>query len=132
MAERIKAKAAAIFLSGKKMLLTKKAACPYWIMPGGIMENGETAEECLSREIREELGCGIKNKGFFGAYLDEIYEKPGKKLVVLAFKAELVGKPRPLNEILEAKYFSFQDVNRYEVASGAVAIFNDLQKRKLV
>ncbi len=30
-----------------------------WEFPGGTLEPGETIEECIAREIREELGCEI-------------------------------------------------------------------------
>ena len=31
-----------------------------WYHPGGRREDGETDEDCLLREIREELGVGVK------------------------------------------------------------------------
>lgn len=43
---------------GKIFLMTS----PKWkgyLVPGGRMEEGETEEEALRREIREELGIGI-------------------------------------------------------------------------
>jgi mutator protein MutT len=53
----------AIVARGGKILLTRRAAAPYagqWDLPGGFVEAGETPEEGLRREVREELGVGVR------------------------------------------------------------------------
>lgn len=38
----------------------------WWEIPGGKIEVGETPEECIVREIREELTCGVKPEKILG------------------------------------------------------------------
>ena len=45
-------------LVGKRSLSEKYAG--KWEFPGGKVEQGETLEECLKREIQEELSCDIE------------------------------------------------------------------------
>ena len=56
----IKLVAAAIIISKGKVLLARRKQGDshqgFWEFPGGAVEPGETLEECLSRELKEELG----------------------------------------------------------------------------
>lgn len=55
----IKVTAAVIELEGKILLARRKKDDPLrskWEFPGGKMEPGESPEECLKRELKEELG----------------------------------------------------------------------------
>lgn len=42
--------------SDRKIVLTKRADTPIWVLPGGGIDQGETPEQAIIREIEEETG----------------------------------------------------------------------------
>ena len=67
MKKRVKVCAALIMDNGK-VLITRRAPSERqaggWEFPGGKMKEGETPEECVIREIKEELSIDIIVKSF--------------------------------------------------------------------
>ena len=59
---RFHVRAAAIARRGNEVLLHRLESEPFWALPGGRVEPGESAAETIVREFREELGedvtCG--------------------------------------------------------------------------
>lgn len=94
----IEVSAALIFHAGK-LLITQRHAKSHlgglWEFPGGKREPGETFEQCLIREIREELGVEIS----FGELFDEIsHDYPEKSVHLKFFRCRLLsGEPQPLD-----------------------------------
>lgn len=54
-----------IFIQNSKVLLLKEWGRDVYGLPGGKVEDGETAGEGLVREVREELGCKPANQRVF-------------------------------------------------------------------
>lgn len=128
-AQKIACKAAGVCLRDGKLLLLKKRGLDWWILPGGRVEEKETPEAALAREMREELQCGVENNGLIGCFLDDYIEFPEQKIAVLAFETALVGEPRISNEIIEAKWFPAEEaLNTPNVARGAKAALAELSK----
>ncbi|MBN1935189.1 MAG: NUDIX hydrolase [Anaerolineae bacterium] len=61
MADRIKVRATAVLIENEHILLVEQRVSDRrkWSLPGGTLEAGETLEQCLLREMREETGLTV-------------------------------------------------------------------------
>lgn len=69
----------AIIISEGKILAMHDERSPYYYLPGGRVKMGETAEQAVIREIKEELDISLKisrplwlNQAFFNEDVDKI------------------------------------------------------------
>jgi len=95
---RIEVSAALIFRGGKVLITQRNAKSQLgglWEFPGGKREPGETSEQCLVRELREELGIEVE----VGDLFEEISHDYADRAVRLKFfTGKLIsGEPRPLD-----------------------------------
>ncbi len=87
-----------------RYLLARRADIGWWNLPGGGLEYGETLDDGLRREVREEIACEIEIVRLLG-----VYSKPQKREIVLAFLCHLApGSPAPStsDEVSEVGWFS--------------------------
>jgi len=52
------------------VLLQRRADSGNWALPGGTMDIGETLDQCVIREVKEETGLNIEITGLLGIYTD--------------------------------------------------------------
>lgn len=113
MADIIKSGLLVLNEGSTKFLVTKNSdpAVPFWLMPGGKIEAGESPEEALVREIREELSCAIERDSleFITEYNAPAAGKPGKVLNIKLFHGTLIGEPQASSEIKELGWLSKED-----------------------
>ncbi len=61
-------KIGAMIISDRKLLVVRKRGKNEFIIPGGKHEKSETSEECLKRELKEELQIDLISSEFFSRY----------------------------------------------------------------
>jgi len=97
---------ALIFDEDQRVLLAHRRDIDWWNLPGGGMEHGETVEEAVRREVREETGIEVEVK-----YLVGVYSKPQKQEVVLTFDCRATGGVlTATEESRECRYFTPDDL----------------------
>lgn len=111
--DRIRAASAAIILKGDSILLAKRCREPFngmWYIPGGHVLVGETMEETLTREIKEELGVSCRMGALFNVYSDRGRD-PRNASVTAFYFTKLDSEHFEKNfEVNDFRYFPLAEV----------------------
>src|ERR1700758_210366 len=119
---------AAIFRNGR-VLVVRRALPPangLYTLPGGGVELGETLEEAVIREVREETGLAIAPLGLVGfreAIARDAAARVERHFVILPFAAYWVGGEVALNEELaEAHWLKPDELAGLKTTEGLAEI----------
>jgi len=101
-----------------------KSQAGLWEFPGGKLEQSETAEECLRRELLEEMNITIQPYAFFGVN-DHCYGNVHIRL--LAYKAKWVSGEMVLTDHDAYSWVCADELVGYEFAPADVKFVDMLR-----
>lgn len=119
---------AAIIMKDNKIFVTQRGYGEFkdwWEFPGGKIEEGETPEECLKREIKEELKADIN----IDKYLCTIeYDYPNFHLKMECFICSLIDGHLELVEAEDAKFITNDQLDSIDFLPADLLVVKELKK----
>jgi 8-oxo-dGTP diphosphatase len=108
--------AAVIADDAGRALLIQRADNGHWEPPGGVLELGETIEDGLRREVREETGLHVEPLALTG-----VYKNMARGVIALVFRATITGgQLRTSNETSAFRWATAAETR--QLASEAFAV----------
>jgi len=104
-------KSSLLIIKDKKILFTREFRKDRYFTPGGKIVDGESEEDALVREVKEELGADLIKPSlkFFAEFEDMATLEKNTILNIKFYTGEVVGKIKPSTDIEELKWFGRND-----------------------
>jgi 8-oxo-dGTP diphosphatase len=106
------------FNNAGKFLIMADAYSDYWDLPGGHVEAGETPEDSLIREVREETSLEIHN---VEAHMTTELVLGDEEIPVLFYMGEVIGEPLLSEEHTEFAWVTLDESTNYNLG-----VFHDV------
>ncbi len=122
--------AAAVFVENGLILVARRAPGQHleykWEFPGGKVEKNETPEECLRRELKEELGVNVEVEDYVG---ESIFSYPDKDIRLLAYHVKVISGDFSLSVHDKITWVKIHDLPSVNLAEADIPIALILQKQ---
>jgi 8-oxo-dGTP diphosphatase len=120
----------AIIVSNNKILCVQRSALMStplkWEFPGGKIEEGESEEECLLREIHEELGLVVQITDRLEENIHHYHKNLSIRLI--PFICKIAGGELSLKEHCQSKWLEKPDLLLLDWADADISIVLDFMK----
>jgi mutator protein MutT len=135
MENKVKSKEVSIIIfydsEGKLLLQSRKIMSKYgeeFGFFGGHIEKGETPEQALIREVKEELSYNLEDFKFFKKYGPKVYKESDWQVTHFVFLSKLSNLSKfKQNEGDSMELFSISDAKKLKLVSADYPILNDLE-----
>lgn len=119
---------AALIRDGDRFMICRrpahKARGLLWEFPGGKVEPGETKEQALARECREELGVGLAVGTLFA---ETSHSYTDLTVHLMLFNAEIIeGEPCAF-EHSDIKWITAEEISQYDFCPADVSFLEKLR-----
>jgi 8-oxo-dGTP diphosphatase len=127
---------AAIFRGAEVLLVErgKGALRGLWSLPGGHIEQGETARDAALREIREETGIEAELSGLLDIHEVLRHDDSGRLtahyLLVIFFGRWVSGEPVAGDDAAAARFVPMEAVGRLPLTDGAASFIHRALERQ--
>lgn len=110
---------AAVIIQREKVLITRRAAnekhAGWWEFPGGKVEDGESPEACLKRELMEELGVEARIGKLLVESIYSYQAGQAGEIRLLAYYAEIISGEIHLSVHDECQWVSAEDLLQFKL-----------------
>lgn len=107
-----------------RALLIQRRDNHRWEPPGGVLELGESIDDGLRREVREETGLDVEPVALTG-----VYKNMKRGIVALVFRCKAVGGQLNVSDETEAfRWASEAEVTEFASEAYAVRVLDALRK----
>ena len=118
---------AALIERDGKMLIAQRRRGEYlelkWELPGGKVEDGETPEECLRREMAEEFMVNVEVGDFMGSI---IHSYSDLTVCLMAYRVELLSEVSVMNNHEKVLWVNVSELGSYDLAPADRVLLNQL------
>lgn len=97
----------------------------YWEFPGGKVERDEMADECLERELYEELGVNVEVLDFV---TENLHSYEDKTIRLLAYNVKILSGKLTLREHEEFRWIEIDNLLKIKLAPADIPIAEYLRQ----
>jgi 8-oxo-dGTP diphosphatase len=123
----------AIIQNSNSILLVKRSKDPYknqFALPGGFVNEGETIEEAIKREVYEETSLEVHPIDILGVYSDPKRDPRGHIMTVVFIVLIVRGNPSAGDDAKEISWIPIEKISDIKIAFDHKLVIHDYLRWK--